>query len=173
MSWHDAVRFCIRLSERHGLEPYYRLEGERVTVRGGSGYRLPTEAEWEYACRGGTGTTWPFGERAEDLDAHAWYAGNSGDVPHPVGTKKANPFGLHDMFGNVPEWCWDRYDPQYYARQPASDPPGPGYGETRVYRGGGYNSRAPEARPAARTPLGLAYSVQTLVGLRVARNDGE
>jgi formylglycine-generating enzyme required for sulfatase activity len=170
VSWLDAVRFCNRLSERHGLEPYYKINDERVTVRGGRGYRLPTEAEWEYAARGGTSTTWPFGEKVEDLGRYAWFADNSGDVTHPVGRKKANPFGLFDMAGNVPEWCWDRYDPRYYERQPASDPAGPGYGTTRVFRGGAWNSRAPQTRPAGRSPLGFAYSVQTIVGIRVARN---
>jgi formylglycine-generating enzyme required for sulfatase activity len=170
VSWLDAVRFCNRLSERHGMTPYYKIDGERVTIRGGSGYRLPTEAEWEYACRGGKDTTWHFGEKAADLGQFAWFADNSGDITHPVGRKNANPFGLHDMNGNVPEWCWDRYSPEYYKRLPASDPPGPGEGDFRVYRGGAWNSRAPETRSAARSPLGIAYSVQTIVGIRVARN---
>jgi serine/threonine-protein kinase len=170
VSWLDAVCFCNRLSERHGLEPYYRIKGERVTVAGGTGYRLPTEAEWEYACRGGTSTTWSFGEKIDDLGQHAWFAGNSDDLTHPVGQKKANPFGLFDMHGNVPEWCWDRYDPQYYGKLPASDPAGPGYGTFRIFRGGGWNSRAPETRSASRSSLGFTYSVQTIVGIRVARN---
>jgi len=170
ISWMDAITFCNRLSELHGFDPYYRIEKNTVTVRGGNGYRLPLEAEWEYAARAGSTTRWTSGDDARSLDAFAWHAGNSGDRTHPVGEKKPNAWGLYDMHGNVPEWCWDRYDETYYRVSPVSDPPGSGKGNGRVYRGGGWNHLAEQTRSAARNVLGTAYSVQTPVGLRVARN---
>src|SRR5262249_37853395 len=168
--WIDAVNFCNRLSEKHDLEPYYRIEKSAVTVRGGTGYRLPTEAEWEYACRAGSTTRWSSVDDVKELDAHAWHAGNSGDHTHPVGSRKPNAWGLYDMHGNVPEWCGDRYDARYYQQSPASNPGGAGKGSTRVYRGGGWNSLQAQTRSASRQTLGTAYSVLTVVGLRVARD---
>jgi formylglycine-generating enzyme required for sulfatase activity len=171
VSWLDAVRFCNRLSERHELRSYYKIEGEVVTIRGGDGFRLPTEAEWEYACRAGETTAWHFGENAADLKDFAWYAANSGDRTHPVGEKKANAWGLFDMYGNVPEWCWDRFDPDYYDNMPTTDPPGSGVGRERVYRGDGWNSALP--RTTTRPALGFTYGSQgsiNIIGFRVARN---
>jgi formylglycine-generating enzyme required for sulfatase activity len=172
VSWLDAVRFCNKLSEREGLPPYYRVHEGNVTVDGGLGYRLPTEAEWEFASRAGTTTIWSFGDDPAQLPEYAWFAANSAGTTHAVALKKPNPLGLFDMYGNVPEWCWDRYDPTYYRKMPLSDPPGSGHGTTRVYRGGGWNSAPAQTRSSARDSLGMSYAVLTVVGLRVARNVG-
>lgn len=123
VSWHDAVRFCNLLSQKNGLEECYRIsrDGDEVAfVSDAGGYRLPTEAEWEYACRAGIGQV-----RYGDLDSIAWYQGNSGNQIHEVGQKQPNAWGLYDMLGNVWEWCWDQYDETVY-------------GSYRVFRGGGW-----------------------------------
>jgi formylglycine-generating enzyme required for sulfatase activity len=123
LSWDDAVRFCQRLS----------------TKEGGT-YRLPTEAEWECACRGGSTSVYHFGDDASRLGDYAWFADNAYKLKemyaHQVAQKKANAFGLHDMAGNVWEWCADWYDKDYYAGSPPDDPKGPASGSLRVLRGG-------------------------------------
>jgi formylglycine-generating enzyme required for sulfatase activity len=130
VSWTDAVQFCNKLSEREGLRPFYEIDGENVTVLSwsGEGYRLPTEAEWEYASRGDP----------VSLAECAWYDNNSEDATHPVGQKLPNQLGLHDMLGNVNEWCWDGYGAEYYKQSPSDDPRGPSGATRRVIRGGGW-----------------------------------
>jgi formylglycine-generating enzyme required for sulfatase activity len=111
VSWHDAIRFCNRLSEREGLTLCYTIDenGGVSWDRTADGYRLLTEAEWEYACRAGTQTRWSCGDDEKDLERYAWFAANAKDAPQPVGQKEANRWGLYDMHGNVREWCWDWY----------------------------------------------------------------
>ena len=142
VSWLEAVKFCNKLSEMEGRKPFYEINEGTVRVPDwkASGYRLPTEAEWEYACGGDPA----------DLNEHAWLEGNSGSVTHPVGKKLTNQFGLHDMLGNVWEWCWDAYDEDYYKQSPPDDPPGPSQASLRVFRGGSWNNNARYCRPAAR-----------------------
>lgn len=150
VSWFDAVAFCSELSRKEGLKPFFTINDQSVEVPdwNGLGYRLPTEAEWEYACRAGTTTRFCFGDDENRLSEHAWYDKNSGSKTHPVGEKKPNPFGLFDMHGNVWEWCWDWFDASYYNGESTHiDPDGPQTGEARVLRGGSW-STASRSTPA-------------------------
>ena len=159
VSWLDAVKFCNKLSEMEGRKPFYEINEGAVRVPDWktSGYRLPTEAEWEYACGGDLA----------DLNEHAWIQDNSGGVTHPVGKKLTNRFGLHDMYGNVWEWCWDAYDKDYYKQSPPDDPPGPSQAADRVFRGGSCFSFPRNCRSAGRSwsaPGGRNFSL----GFRLA-----
>jgi formylglycine-generating enzyme required for sulfatase activity len=120
VSWNDVQMFIQRLSAKEGKK-----------------YRLPTEAEWEYAARAGTTSQYSFGDDAGRAGQYAWYGKDSGST-HPVGQKQPNPWGLYDMHGNVWEWVQDWYDSSYYAQSPANDPGGPSGGDKRVLRGGGW-----------------------------------
>ena len=145
VTWFDAIHFCNALSQVEGFPPYYRVVGDRVTRQGGPGYRLPTEAEWEYACRAGGSGRYSFGDDPALLPQHAWFQENSRDSVQPVGHWPANRFGLHDMHGNVWEWCWDWYGP--HEPSASVDPTGPDSGTTRVLRGGSwYDPRPASAR---------------------------
>ena len=150
VSWLDAVTFCIKLSEREKRTPFYRIDGAEVTLAGGNGYRLPTEAEWEYACRAKSTTLYPFGDDAGKLGEHAWYSNNSDRKTHPVGQKLPNAWGLYDMLGNVWEWCADGYAEKYYASSPPADPPGAPRASPRVFRGGSWYAAPGRCRPAIR-----------------------
>lgn len=143
------MRFCNALSVHEGLSPVYSFGAVVEWDRATEGYRLPTEAEWEHACRAGTD-----GPRYGDLDEIAWHRGNSGERIHEVGGKRPNAWGLHDMIGNAWDWCWDVYDAQVY-------------GPYRVLRGGGWfdehwscraSSGAEATRPTAATMSGSAWS---------------
>jgi len=141
VSWFDAVKFCNKLSELAGLTPCYQIEGESVHWDASTnGYRLPTEAEWEYAARGGVDGEVRYG----DLNDIAWWDENSGNKTHPVGEKEPNGYGLYDVLGNVWEWCWDWYDEDYYESSPRDNPRGPSSGEYRVLRGGSWWDGSPQ-----------------------------
>jgi len=150
VSWRAAARYCNLRSFREGLRPCYSSD-YRTCDFGADGYRLPTEAEWEYACRAGTSAAYSFGQDAGRLGRHAWHKANSGKTTHPVGRKEPNPWGLHDMHGNVAEWCNDYYGEAYYRTAPADDPRGPAAGEERVLRGGNWRATAEACRSAARS----------------------
>ena len=153
VSWFGAVAFCNELSREEGLKPFFTIKDRSVEVPdwNGPGYRLPTEAEWEYACRAGTTTRFSFGDDEKRLGEHAWYDPNSNNQTHPVGEKKPNPFGLFDMHGNVWEWCWDWFDASYYNNDSSHiDSKGPKNGDARVFRGGSWLNVAINLRSAVR-----------------------
>jgi len=132
INWFDARKFCKKLSERTGKK-----------------YRLPTEAEWEYAARAGTDTPWFFGEGSKDLGFYAWYKGNAQNVIHPVGKKKPNPWGLYDIYGNVSEWTYDGYLGRYKVEDTV-DPTGAPVSSLKVRRGGSYVDPAKWCRSGRR-----------------------
>ncbi len=146
VSWFDAVEFCNRLSGQMGYSPAYNIKGKNVDLlENSNGFRLPSEAEWEYACRAGATNE---DDRDYDLDRIAWYDANSGDESHGVGQKEANEWGLYDMLGNVREWCWDWYGA--YPSKSTKDYTGPSSGPNRVVRGGGWGYPARYCRSAIR-----------------------
>jgi formylglycine-generating enzyme required for sulfatase activity len=157
VSWGDCREFLSRLNQR---------------VPGG-GFRLPTEAEWEYACRAGTTTAYSFGDDPSKIDDYAWYVENA-EKPQAIGKKKPNPWGLHDMHGNVAEWCSDYYDKDYYAKSPKADPKGPEKGVLptdyndfyRVIRGGCWLDEARACRSACRFRA-MPHDPYRLIGFRV------
>ncbi|MDB6036403.1 MAG: hypothetical protein JWM99_244 [Verrucomicrobiales bacterium] len=141
VNWGNAVKFCNLRSTQEGLTPCYNPETWECNFDA-NGYRLPTEAEWEYACRAGSTNRFYFGERIDELKANAWFDGNSQSKPHPVAHFPPNAFGLYDMSGNVWEWCNDFYGTKYYRTSPKENPRGPAEGEKRVLRGGSWSSKA-------------------------------
>ena len=147
--WSDAVRYCNKRSEAEGLEPCYDLETWKCNFAA-TGYRLPTEAEWEYACRAGADTPYFFGRSPAKLGNYAWYKKNSGGHPHPVGQKKPNPWGLYDIVGNVWEWCNDFYQVDYYQNSPRENPRGPDTGKEKVLRGGAWRFSAENCKSGYR-----------------------
>jgi serine/threonine protein kinase/formylglycine-generating enzyme required for sulfatase activity len=154
VDWNDAAEFCAKLSQQEKLKPFYFRAGEKVTMLDGTGYRLPTEAEWEFFCRAGTTTKYWTGDTDENLPQAGWFATNSGDRTHAVGELKANPFGLHDVHGNVWEWVQDAWEPTYYGQfqeKPALNPYGPSSaGSQRVLRGGSWFAPASRCRASDR-----------------------
>ena len=139
VTWSAAARFCNARSLQEGLTPCYDTNTWECDFSA-TGYRLPTEAEWEYACRAGSTTPYYYGDNPEELKSFAWFEGNSEDHPHPVGQRKPNAWNLFDMAGNVWEWCNDYYGARYYRESPADNPRGPKQGEKRVLRGGAWSA---------------------------------
>ena len=154
-SWFEAVEYCNRVSELANLWPAYALAGEEgeavVWDPAADGYRLPTEAEWEYACRAGT-----TGPRYGELDEIAWHRGNSGERVHRGGEKAPNAWGLYDMIGNVWEWCWDVYDADVYK-------------DYRVIKGGGWFDEHWSCRVGVRRRTMPTLRIED-IGFRLARN---
>jgi formylglycine-generating enzyme required for sulfatase activity len=194
VSWYDAIVFCNTLSALTGLSPVYEIKGstdpsdwgtvptranapawDAVGLRSANGYRLPTDAEWEYACRAGTTTAFNcgtsayagMGDYAAIVDPLGWYAGNCANKTHEVGKKSANAWGLYDMHGNVYEWCGDWTG--VYGAGPAADPAGPASGVYRMVRGGRWGSEARYLRSAS---WGIAspWSRISNLGFRLVRS---
>ncbi|WP_373010631.1 formylglycine-generating enzyme family protein [Mucilaginibacter sp.] len=155
VSWKDAINFCNVLSTKAGLKPCYTIDfsGEDITFEAkANGFRLPTEAEWEYACKAGT-----TGIRYGELNSIAWYKDNSEKSTHDVGLKEPNAWGLYDMLGNVWEWCSDIYDETVY-------------GSYRIFRGGGWSDEERGCMATNRRPSHpTSFKIDDL-GFRIARN---
>ncbi|MDH5729724.1 MAG: formylglycine-generating enzyme family protein [Gammaproteobacteria bacterium] len=155
ITWFDAIRFCNALSELSGSEKCYFINADSESVdivNGANGYRLPSDAEWEYSCRANS-TLVQYGN-IEDI---AWYEGNSNQTTHEVGQKLPNGFGLFDMLGNVWEWCWDLYDPEIY-------------GAYRIFRGGGWSDSSRGCLASNRRRSHPRYAIDDL-GFRVAKSE--
>ena len=171
VSWIDASEFCAKLSQKEELKPFGFRAGDTISPLNGSGYRLPTEAEWEFTCRAGTTTRFWVGDRDEDLVRAGWFLTNSGRRTHPVGELATNPLGLFDIHGNVGEWVQDWWEPMYYGQfseKPAIDPAGSfSAGSQRVSRGGGWGRAANGCRSSNRLSL-PPTSRNTDIGFRVA-----
>lgn len=187
VSWFDAIEFCNQLSKRDRFPTYYeitKIEKDQnsivsadVKIKGGIGYRLPTEAEWEYACRAGSSTPYHFGEAkgaSRMGNFHYRRTSYSGSTNYAlgrtttVGSYKPNTWGLYDMHGNVAEWCWDSYDESYYDKSPRADPLGPKTGNHRVLRGGSFLVNETKCRSAARF-WSFPGEGKFYIGFRVAR----
>ena len=170
ISWYAALKYCNLRSMAEGFTAVYSISGSTDPANWGAvptssnstwdavtcnwnanGYRLPTEAEWEYAARGATNTPDYLYSGSDDINEVAWYDGNSGGNTHPVGTKAPNGIGTYDMSGNLWEWCWDRYDSSYYYNSPQDNPKGPTSGSYRLLRGGGWLYDATYCRVAYRS----------------------
>lgn len=165
VTWLDAIKFCNRLSTLQNLDSCYRISGDNVLWdTNANGWRLPTEAEWEYACRANTKEDF-YSPNINDI---CWYSDNSGYKMHPVATKLPNNFGIYDMSGNLWEWCYDFFSDDYYNNIPKIDPKGPNKGSRRIVRGGAFDQPLSYLRSSNRT---FPANLNGNVGIRIVRNN--
>jgi formylglycine-generating enzyme required for sulfatase activity len=180
VEWEDCIDFCNKLSDMDGLTRCYIRNGSNaIWDTSANGYRLPTEAEWEFACRAKTQFDYYNGNLQYDgcspldnnLDVIAWYCGNAGGKTHPVATKNPNNFGLFDMLGNVWEWMWDFYDSRYYHTLPKINPKGPNSGSWHTIKGDAYENNPYFMRCSDRNQVWQGFKYGGL-GLRIAATGG-
>lgn len=167
IKWSFIARMCNKMSEMDGLDSCYSAD-LRVCDITKNGYRMPTEAEWEYACRAQTDTQYSSGNTAEDLGKVGWFEENT-HIIREVGMKEPNAWGLYDMHGNAWEWCFDSYAASYYSRSPEDNPMGPGYVLSVVIRGGSFESPADQCRSSSRHSSDRSIFV-TPIGTRIVRS---
>ena len=174
--WANAAEYCNARSRLEGLQPAYDPKTWQCDFEA-NGYRLPTEAEWEYAVRAGTKTRCFFGDSPSKLKLHGWFKENCTRGPRPVCQKQPNAWGLYDTYGSVWEWCNDFYKEDYYLESPEKDPRGPKTGENRVVRGGCWDSRPDECRSSYRnyenpgyTDVCFGKDIHGFIGFRCVRS---
>ncbi len=170
VSLYDAIAFCNWLSRKNGLVPCYFKQNNKWTCNfNADGFRLPTEAEWEYAAKGGAKSRGYVYSGSNDPGEAAWYRDNSNGMTHPVGEKKPNELGLFDMSGNAAEWCWDGFEGDFYKKSPEADPVAKSYWMT-VKRGGSWKGSALSLTNTFRNSDYPLPDIADEIGFRVVRN---
>lgn len=169
ITWNEAIAYCNWLSIKEKLQPCYTKKGPNFLCNfQANGYRLPTEAEWEFAAKGGTSSKNYRFSGSDKIEDVAWYKSNSKGHPNTIGTKLPNELGIYDMSGNVWEWCWDWYNKDFYKQEKGDNPKGPEMGERRTVRGGSWDSQPNYIRPANRIST-IPSKTHEFYGFRTAR----